>query len=61
MSSYQNRIRFAFEIDCYEIFVNFACERCCYISKSCIVMKDSLSYLKCSKCVCANKSYVNMS
>ncbi len=61
MSFYQNRIRFAFEIDCYETLINFACKRCCYISKPCIVMKDSSFYLKCSKCVCANKSYVNMS
>ncbi len=61
MSSYQNRIRLAFEIDCYETLVDFACERCCYTSKPCIVMKDSSSYLKCSKCVRANKSCVNMS
>ena len=61
MSSYQNRIRLAFEIDCYETFVDFACERCCYISKPCIVMKDSSSCLKCSKCVRASKSCVNMS
>ncbi len=61
MSFYQNRIRLAFEIDRYETFINFAYKRCYYISKSCIIMKDSSSYLKCLKCVCANKSYINMS
>ena len=61
MSFYQNRIRFAFKIDRYETFVNFAYERCCYTSKPCIIIKDSSFYLKCSKCVCANKLYINMS
>ncbi len=61
MSSHQNRIRLAFEIDRYETLVDFACERCCCTSKPCIVMKDSSSRLKCLKCVRANKSCVNMS
>jgi len=61
MSSHQNRICLAFKIDCYEVLVNFACKRCCYTSKPCIVMKDSSSCLKCLKCVCANKSCINMS
>ncbi len=61
MSFYQNRICFAFKIDRYETLVNFAYKRCCYISKPCIVIKDLSSYLKCSKCVRANKSCVNMS
>jgi len=61
MSSHQNRIRLAFEIDRYETLVDFACERCCYISKPCIVMEDSSSRLKCSECVRASKSCVNMS
>ncbi len=61
MSSHQNRIRLAFEIDRYETLVNFACERCCYTSKPCIVMEDSSSHLKCLKCVRASKSCVNMS
>ncbi len=61
MSSHQNRIRLAFEIDRYETLVNFAYKRCCYTSKPCIVIKDSSSRLKCSKCVRANKSCVNMS
>jgi len=61
MSSYQNRIRLAFEIDRYETLVDFACERCCCISKLCIVMKDSSFHLKCLECVRASKSCVNMS
>ncbi len=61
MSFYQNCICLVFKIDCYETFVNFVCKRCCYINKSCIAIKDSSSYLKCSKCVCAKKSYINMS
>jgi len=61
MSFYQNRICLAFEINHYKTLVNFAYKRCCYINKLCIVIKDSLFYLKCSKCVCANKLYVNMS
>jgi len=61
MSFYQNCICLAFKIDCYETFVNFACKRCCCISKPYIVIKDLLFYLKCLKCVCANKLCVNMS
>ncbi len=61
MLFYQNYICFIFEINCYETFVNFACERCCYTSKSYIVIKDSSSYLKCLKCVYTNKLYINMS
>jgi len=57
----QSRIRLAFEIDRYDILINFACERCFCSDKSCITMKDSLSRLKCSKCVRANKACVNMS
>ncbi len=60
MSFYQNCICLAFEINYYKTFVNFVCKRCCYINKSCIAIKDSLFYLKCSKCVCANKLCVNM-
>ena len=61
MSSHQNRIRLASEIDRYGTLVDFACERCCCTSKPCIVMEDSSSRLKCSKCVRAGKSCVNMS
>jgi len=57
----QSRIRLAFEIDRYDILINFAYERCSCSDKSCIAMKDSLSYLKCSKCVRASKACVNMS
>ncbi len=61
MSFYQNCICLVFEINYYETFVNFVCERCCYISKPCIAIKDSSSHLKYLKCVCAKKSYINMS
>jgi len=61
MSFYQNRICLASKIDCYKTFVNFACKRCCYTSKPYIVIKDLSFRLKCSKCVRANKSYINMS
>ncbi len=61
MSSHQNRIRLASEIDRYGTLVDFACERCCCTSKPCIVMEDSSSRLKCSKCVRASKPCVNMS
>jgi hypothetical protein len=57
----QSRICFAFEIDRYDILINFVCERCSCSDKSCIAMKDSSSRLKCSKCVHANKACVNMS
>ncbi len=57
----QSRIRLAFEIDRYDILVDFVCERCFCFNKSCIAMKDSLSHLKCSKCVRASKACVNMS
>jgi hypothetical protein len=57
----QSRIRLAFEIDRYDILIDFACERCSCSGKPCIAMKDSLSRLKCSKCVRANKACVNMS
>jgi len=57
----QSRIRLAFEIDRYDILVDFACERCSYFGKPCIAMEDSSSRLKCSKCVHANKACVNMS
>ena len=57
----QSRICLAFEIDRYDILVDFACERCSCSNKPCIAMKDSSSRLKCSKCVRANKVCVNMS
>ena len=57
----QSRIRLAFEIDRYDILVDFACERCSCFDKPCIAMKDSSSRLKCSKCVRARKACVNMS
>jgi hypothetical protein len=57
----QSRIRLASEIDRYDILIDFACERCSCSDKSCIAMKDSLSRLKCSKCVRASKACVNMS
>jgi len=57
----QSRICLAFEIDRYDILVDFACERCSCSDKSCIAMEDSSSRLKCSKCVRANKACVNMS
>ncbi len=60
MLFYQNCICFVFEIDRYETFVNFVCKRCYCNSKSYIAIKDSLFYLKCLKCVYANKLYVNM-
>jgi len=61
--SYQQQscIRLAFEINRYDILVNFAYERCSCSDKPCIAMKDSLSRLKCSKCVRASKACVNMS
>jgi len=57
----QSRIRLAFEIDRHDILIDFACERCSCSDKPCIAMKDSLSRLKCSKCVRASKACVNMS
>ena len=57
----QSRLRIAFEIERYNTLVDIACERCSLSSYSCIVMKDFSSYLKCSKCVRAIKSCVNMS
>jgi len=57
----QSRIRLAFEIDRYDILVDFACERCSCSGKPCIAMEDSSSRLKCSKCVRAKKARVNMS
>ncbi len=57
----QSRLRVAFEIERYNTLVNIACERCSLSSYFYIVMKDFSSCLKCSKCVCANKLYVNMS
>jgi hypothetical protein len=57
----QSRIRLAFEIDRYDILVDFAYERCSCSSKPCIAMEDSSSRLKCLECVRANKACVNMS
>jgi len=57
----QSRIRLAFEIDRYDILIDFACERCSCSSKPCIAMKNSSSRLKCSECVRADKACVNMS
>jgi len=57
----QSRICLAFEIDRYDILVDFACERCSCSNKLCIAMEDSSSCLKCSKCVRASKACVNMS
>jgi hypothetical protein len=57
----QSRIRLAFEIDRYDILIDVAYERCSCSGKFCIAMKDSSSYLKCSKCVRASKACVNMS
>jgi len=51
----------AFEIDRYDILVDFAYERCSCFDKPCIAMKDSSSRLKCLKCVRASKACVNMS
>jgi len=57
----QSRIRLAFEIERYDILVDFACERCSCFDKPCIAMEDLSSRLKCSKCVRARKACVNMS
>jgi hypothetical protein len=57
----QSRLRVAFEIERYDILIDIACERCSLSGHSCIVMKDFSSRLKCSECVCASKSCVNMS
>jgi len=57
----QSRLRVAFEIERYDTLIDIACERCSLSSYFCIAMKDFLSYLKCSKCVRASKSCVNMS
>jgi len=57
----QSRIRLAFEIDRYDILIDFAYERCSCSDKPCIAMEDSSSRLKCSKCVRASKACVNMS
>jgi len=57
----QSRLRVAFEIERYDILIDIACERYSFSDYSCIVMKDFLSRLKCSKCVRASKSCVNMS
>jgi len=57
----QSRLRVAFEIERYNTLINIACERCSLSDCPCIVMKDSSSHLKCSKCVRASKSCVNMS
>ena len=57
----QSRLRIAFEIERYNTLVNIVYKRCSLSSYFCIVMKDFSFYLKYSKCVCANKLYVNMS
>jgi len=57
----QSRLRVAFEIERYDTLINIACERCSLSDHFCIVMKDFSSRLKCSKCVRAIKSCVNMS
>ena len=57
----QSRLRVAFEIERYDTLINIVCERCSLSDYFCIVMKDFLSRLKCSKCVRASKSCVNMS
>jgi len=57
----QDRLRVAFEIERYDTLIDIACERCSLSNYFCIAMKDFSSCLKCSKCVRANKSCVNMS
>jgi len=57
----QSRICLAFEIDHYDILVDFAYKRCSCSGKPCIAMEDSSSRLKCSKCVRASKACINMS
>jgi len=57
----QDRLRVAFEIERYDTLVDIACKRCSLSDYFCIVMKDFSSRLKCSKCVRASKSCVNMS
>jgi len=57
----QSRLRVAFEIERYDTLINIACERCSLSGHFCIAMKDFSSCLKCSKCVRASKSCVNMS
>jgi hypothetical protein len=57
----QSRLRVAFEIERYDTLIDIACERCSLSDYFCIAMKDFLSRLKCSKCVRASKSCVNMS
>jgi len=57
----QGRLRVAFEIERYDTLIDIACERCSLSDHFCIAMKDFSSRLKCSKCVRASKSCVNMS
>jgi len=57
----QSRLRVVFEIERYDILIDIACERCSLSDHFCIAMKDFSSRLKCSKCVRASKSCVNMS
>jgi hypothetical protein len=57
----QSRLRVAFEIERYDTLIDIACERCSLSDCPCVAMKDFSSYLKCSKCVRASKSCVNMS
>ena len=57
----QSRLCVAFEIERYDTLIDIACERCSLFGHSCIAMEDFSSRLKCSKCVRASKSCVNMS
>jgi hypothetical protein len=57
----QSRLRVAFEIERYNTLIDIVCKRCSFSNYFCIVIKDFSSRLKCSKCIRASKSCVNMS
>ena len=60
--SFQNdsHLRAVAEIDRYDVSMNFLYDRCSDFDRFCIAMKNSSSRLKCSECVRAKKSCVNM-
>jgi len=56
----QNRLRLASEIERYGVPLDLACDRCSLTGHFCVAMEDSLSRLKCSEWVRADKLCVNM-
>ena len=59
--THQNRLRLVSKIERHDFLIDFFCDRCYFINRSCIAMTNSSSRLKCSKCVRLRKVCVNMS